>query len=37
MVVDSKEYVLKQSRNDKDDVEHGLETVEVLWNVQETN
>jgi hypothetical protein len=34
MVVDTEEDVLKKTRNDQDDVEHGLETVEVLWNVQ---
>jgi hypothetical protein len=34
MVVDTEEDVLKKTRNDQNDVEHGLETVEVLWNVQ---
>jgi hypothetical protein len=34
MVVDTEEDVLKETRNDQNDVEHGLETVEVLWNVQ---
>lgn len=37
MVVDTEEDVLKNTRNDKNDVEHGLETIEVLWNVQEVN
>ena len=34
MVVDTEEDVLKNTRNDQNDVEHGLETVEVLWDVQ---
>ena len=32
MVVDTEEDVLKDTRNDQNDVEHGLETVEVLRN-----
>ena len=34
MKVDTKEDVLKKTRNDQNDVEHGLETVEVLRNGQ---
>ena len=34
MKVDTKEDVLQKTRNDQNDVEHGLETIEVLGNVQ---
>ncbi len=34
MKVDTEEYVLKNTGNDQDDVEHGLETIEVLRNIQ---
>jgi hypothetical protein len=34
MEVDTEEDVLKNTRNDQNDVEHGLETVEVLRDVQ---
>lgn len=37
MVVDTEEYILKKTRNDQNDVEHGFETVEVLWDVQKAN
>jgi hypothetical protein len=37
MEVDTEENILKKTRNDKNNVEHGLETVEVLWNVQTVN
>ena len=30
MVVDTEEDILQNTRNDQNDVEHGLETVEVL-------
>jgi hypothetical protein len=33
MKVDTKEDVLKNTRNDQNDVEQGLETVNVLLNV----
>jgi hypothetical protein len=32
--VDTEKDVLKKTRNDQNNVEHGPETVDVLWNIQ---